>query len=119
MAAKNYEQEHTHTHGTTTVTTIIGASLSEPHLDELAGAFLWCIYIFVSMGSPFGPAWTLVNTQRANVSRLSKGQRSHHVSQMGKKVSDFILCLSSKFAYSEAAMYGLYTDGESYHQTVA
>ena len=24
---------------------IIGASLSEPHLDELAGAFLWYIYI--------------------------------------------------------------------------
>ena len=23
---------------------IIGASLSEPHLDELAGAFLWYIY---------------------------------------------------------------------------
>ena len=36
---------------------IIGASLSEPLLDELAGAFLWYIYIFVSMGSPFGPAW--------------------------------------------------------------
>ena len=37
----------------------IGASLSEPHLDELAGAFLWYIYIyiFVSMGRPFGPAW--------------------------------------------------------------
>ena len=25
--------------------------------DELAGAFLWYIYIFVSMGSPFGPTW--------------------------------------------------------------
>ena len=36
---------------------LIGASLSEPLLDELAGAFLWYIYIFVSMGSPFGPAW--------------------------------------------------------------
>ena len=34
---------------------VIGASLSEPHLDELAGAFLW--YIFVSMGSSFGAAW--------------------------------------------------------------
>ena len=41
---------------------IIGASLREPHLDELAGAFLWYIYIYnymyiVSMGRPFGPAW--------------------------------------------------------------
>ena len=36
-------------------------------LHELAGAFLWYIYIFVSMGSPFGPAWAPVNTQRANV----------------------------------------------------
>ena len=44
---------------------LIGASLSEPLLDELAGAFLWYIYkyiyiyicIFVSMGSPFDPAW--------------------------------------------------------------
>ena len=42
---------------------IIGASLSEPLLDELAGAMFWYniyvyiyIYIFVSMGSPFGPA---------------------------------------------------------------
>ena len=26
---------------------IIGASLSEPHLDELAGAFLWYIYIYI------------------------------------------------------------------------
>ena len=25
------------------------------------------IYIFVSMGSPFGPAWPPVNAQRANV----------------------------------------------------
>ena len=51
------------------VTSIIGASLSEPLLDELAGAFLWYIYIyiFVSMGSPFGPAWAPVNAQRANV----------------------------------------------------
>ena len=38
---------------------IIGASLSEPLLDELAGAFLWYIYIYIFvsiMGSPFGPA---------------------------------------------------------------
>ena len=46
-------------------TLIIGASLSEPHLDELAGALFW--YIFVSMGSPFGPAWAPVNAQRTNV----------------------------------------------------
>ena len=26
---------------------IIGASLSEPLLDELAGAFLWYIYIYI------------------------------------------------------------------------
>ena len=26
---------------------IIGASLSEPHLDEMAGAFLWYIYIYL------------------------------------------------------------------------
>ena len=62
---------HTHTDRqtdrTSTVTLaharrgLIGASLSKPLLDELAGAFLWYIYIilyiFVSiMGSPFGPA---------------------------------------------------------------
>ena len=34
-------------------TTVIGASLSEPLSVELAGAFLW--YIFLSMDSPFGP----------------------------------------------------------------
>ena len=32
---------------------LFGANLSEPLSIELAGAFLW--YIFVSMGSPFGP----------------------------------------------------------------
>ena len=26
----------------------------------------------------------------------------------GRKVSDFVLCFSSRFAYSEAAKYGLY-----------
>ena len=35
----------------------------------------------------------------------------------GRKVSDFVLCFSSRFAYSEAVKYGLYTDGESYHRT--
>ena len=56
----------------------------------MAGAFLWYIYIyiFVSMGTNVRP---------------SKGQRSHDVGQMGKKVSDFVLCFSSRFAYSEAA----------------
>ena len=36
----------------------IGVSLSEPLLDELAGAFLWYIYIYIFVsikGSPFGP----------------------------------------------------------------
>ena len=45
---------------------IIGASLSEPHLDELAGAFLWYIYICIhgqTIWSRVGP----VNAQRANV----------------------------------------------------
>ena len=27
--------------------TVVGASLSEPLLDELAGAFLWYIYIYI------------------------------------------------------------------------
>ena len=38
-------------------------------IDELAGALLWYIYIFVFMGSPFDPAWAPppVNVQRANV----------------------------------------------------
>ena len=35
-------------------------------LHELAGAFLWYNYIFVSMGT-FGPAWAPRNAQRANV----------------------------------------------------
>ena len=62
VVAENYEQTHTrdnysnsrcaHAHRR-----LIGASLiSEPHLDELAGVVLVCIYIFVSMGSPFGHA---------------------------------------------------------------
>ena len=45
-----------------------------------------------------------MNAQRANVRPAEyKGQRSHDVGQMGKKVSDFGLCFSSRFAYSEAA----------------
>ena len=60
---------------------MIGASLSEPLLDELAGEFLWYIYICIHGQS----IW------------------SHDVGQMGKKVSDFVLCFSSRFAYSEAA----------------
>ena len=47
---------------------IIGASLSEPLLDELAGAFLWYIYIYLYPWAvhlvPRGPP---VNAQRANV----------------------------------------------------
>ena len=49
---------------------INGASLSEPLLDELAGAFLWYIYIYIYLYPwavhlvPRGPP---VNTQRANV----------------------------------------------------
>ena len=33
---------------------LFGARLSEPISVKLAGALLWYIYIFVSMGSPFG-----------------------------------------------------------------
>ena len=33
---------------------VIGGSLSEPHLDELAGAFLWYIYILVEMQALWG-----------------------------------------------------------------
>ena len=47
---------------------IIGASLSDPLLDELAGAFLWYIYIYLYPWAvhlvPRGPP---VNAQRANV----------------------------------------------------
>ena len=47
---------------------LIGASLSEPLLDELAGAFLWYIYIYLYPWAvhlvPRGPP---VNAQRANV----------------------------------------------------
>ena len=45
-------------------------------LHELAGAFLWYIiyiYIFVSMGRPFGPAWAPRNAQRANVGPAGLG----------------------------------------------
>ena len=53
---------------------IIGASLSEPLLDELAGAFLWYIYIYIYI---YLYPWTVhlvprgppppVNALRANV----------------------------------------------------
>ena len=51
---------------------LIGASLSEPHLDELAGALFWYIYIYIYIYLypwavhlvPRGPP---VNAQRANV----------------------------------------------------
>ena len=49
---------------------IIGASLSEPLLDELAGAFLWYIYIYIYL-YPWAvhlvPRGSPVNAQRANV----------------------------------------------------
>ena len=43
-----------------------------PLVSELFGSsiptsFFILLYIFVSMGSPFGPAWAPVNAQRANV----------------------------------------------------
>ena len=38
--------------------------------------------------------------------RLGKGQRSHDVVQMGKEVSDYVLCFSSRFAYSKRQKYG-------------
>ena len=40
---------------------------------ELAGAILWYIYIFVSMGRPFGPACAPRNAQRANVGPAGLG----------------------------------------------
>ena len=52
------------------------------YMYELAGAFLWYIYIyiyiyklyiFVSMGRPFGPAWAPRNAQRANVGPAGLG----------------------------------------------
>ena len=46
---------------------IIGASLSEPHLDELAGALFWYIYMYPWAVHlvPCGPS--PLNAQRANV----------------------------------------------------
>ena len=56
------------TFAATVIIIIIGASLSEPLLDELAGAFLWYIYIYLYPWAvhlvPRGPP---VNAQRANV----------------------------------------------------
>ena len=54
---------------------IIGASLSEPLLDELAGAFLWYIYIYIYILYIYLYPWAVhlvprgppVNAQRANV----------------------------------------------------
>ena len=71
---------------------------SEPHTR--VGWRISLVYIYVSISSLFGPGW--VPRKRANVGQLSKGQRSH-VGQMGKKVSDFVLCFSLRFAYSKAA----------------
>ena len=70
VVAENYEQTHTHTHARTHARThahtdnysnprcaiarrgLIGASLSEPLLDELAGAFLYGVP-FVSKPKKF------------------------------------------------------------------
>ena len=43
-----------------------------PHITYISLLHLYLFffaaaYIFVSMGSPFGPAWAPVNAQRANV----------------------------------------------------
>ena len=50
---------------------IIGASLSEPLLDELAGALFWYIYIYIYIylypQSILVPREPPVNAQRANV----------------------------------------------------
>ena len=67
---------------------IIGASLSEPHLDELAGAFLWYNYISVSMGSPFGPAWGPVNAQRAKVRNIYYTREMQSINGASLRVLD-------------------------------
>ena len=46
---------------------LIGASLSEPLLDELAGALFWYIYIYLYPQSILVPRGPPVNAQRANV----------------------------------------------------
>ena len=48
-----------HVNNTPVKLKIIGASLSEPHLDELAGAFLWYIYITSRNASIVGRALTM------------------------------------------------------------
>ena len=75
-------------------------------LNKILGRTLIYIYVFVSMGSPFGPAKAPPPRKRATRKCKAgqvKGQRSHDDSEMGKKVSDLVLCFSSSFAYSEAA----------------
>ena len=47
---------------------LIGANLSEPHLDELAGALFWYIYIYLyPWAVHLVPRGLPVNAQRANV----------------------------------------------------
>ena len=70
------------------------APLSEPHLDELAGTLLWYIYLVKVRGHTMSAKW---------------GRKSvilFYASVRG------LLTLKRK-------KYGLYTDGESYHRTVA
>ena len=46
-----------------------GCERSEP--VTRVGWRISLVYIFVSMGSPFGPAWAPVNAQRANIGPAS------------------------------------------------
>ena len=103
---------------------VIGASLSEPLLDELAGAFLWYIYIyiyiFVSMGSPFGPAWA--PRQRATRKRKAGcvKVRDHTMSAKWGRKSVILFYASVRGLLTlKRKRYALCTDGESYHRTVA
>ena len=75
---------------------IFGVSLSEPLSVELAGAFLWYIYICIHGQS----IWSHEGTYRSHISWLSKGQRSHNVGEMGENVIDLVLCFILSLAYS-------------------
>ena len=59
-------------------------------MNELAGAILWYIYIFVSMGRPFGPAWAPRNAQRANVGPAGLGSM---VNVIALKTATLVLSL--------------------------
>ena len=104
---------------------IIGASLSEPLLDELAGAFLWYIYIYIYIyicihGQSFGPAWA----PRKRATRKRKAGlvkvRGHTMSAKWGRKSVILFYASVRGLLTlKRQKYGLYTDGESYHRTVA